>query len=91
MPPFCFALPPLDFELPFDFDELAAVVEPSVFEPVPRAFAQRARAAAASLARVAGDIGRRRPSCFVPPAEAAGEEEDEEEDEDAYETVARDA
>jgi hypothetical protein len=31
----------------------------------PRARAQRARAAAASLARVAADIGRRRPSCFA--------------------------
>ena len=75
-------LPPLRFppEPPDEADE--AVVEPSVRAPVPRAFAQRARAAAASLARVAGDIGRRRPSCFAPAEEAAGEDEEEDEGDD---------
>ena len=89
MPPFLELLPPpplLRFdpepEEPEDPDE--AVVEPSVRAPVPRAFAQRARAAAASLARVAADIGRRRPSCFAPAEEAAGEEEEEDDDFDDF-------
>lgn len=74
-------IPPLRFALellPPPLDE--AVVEPSVLAPVPRAFAQRARAAAASLARVAGDIGRRRPSCFAPPEDAVEEEEEDDDD-----------
>jgi hypothetical protein len=75
MPPFPFAEEDDFFAVPELF------VLPSVVAPVPRAFAQRARAAAASLARVAGDIGRRRPSCF------AADEDPEEEDGDGDEDV----
>ena len=62
-------------------DDFFAVPElfvlPSVVAPVPRAFAQRARAAAASFARVAADIGRRRPSCFAPDEDLVEVEEAE--------------
>ena len=90
MPPFFELLPPrpllrFEPEPPEELDDPdEAVVEPSVRAPVPRAFAQRARAAAASLARVAGDIGRRRPSCFAPAEEAAGEEEEDDDDFDDF-------
>ena len=56
-------MPPLRFADPSDellVELFAAAVPPS-------RLAQRARAAAASFARVAADIGRRRPSCFEPP------------------------
>ncbi len=82
-------MPPFRFAEEEDDDDFFATPElfvlPSVVAPVPRAFAQRARAAAASLARVAADIGRRRPSCFAP------EEDPEEEvvDDDDDEAVAR--
>ena len=88
MPPFRLAeaeeafAPPLLFDPPLLLEPPDALEPPSVVAPVPRAFAQRARAAAASLARVAGDIGRRRPSCFA-PAEEPAEEEDDDEGDDA--------
>ena len=59
-------LPELAFA-PLDFVELAEVLLLAAFRR-----AQRALAAAASLARVAADIGRRRPSVFVLPVD--GEE-----------------
>lgn len=52
--------PPLFLAEPDDFDAPLAVPP-----PLP-ALAHRARAAAASFARVAADIGRRRPSCLAP-------------------------
>jgi hypothetical protein len=77
-------MPPLRLAPPDEPDPppLEAVVEPRVRAPLPRAFAQRARAAAASLARVAGDIGRRRPSCFAAPEEAGEEVADDGDDDD---------
>ena len=78
MPPLLFAEPPLLFAAPplFLAEPPVLLPEPPLVlaetlgivdaELSPRA-AQRARAAAASFARVAGDIGRRRPSCFAPP------------------------
>ena len=91
IPPFGLAEDDEPFVLP-ELLELPALLElpvlfepPSVVAPVPRAFAQRARAAAASLARVAGDMGRRRPSCFAPVEEPADEEDDDDDGEDAAE------
>lgn len=66
-------IPPLRFEPPLllDLFELvfaaALVVAPPVLAP---RRAQRALADAASLARVAADIGRRRPSVLAEPPEA---------------------
>lgn len=65
-------LPPEVAFAPLDLVEVDEEVEPL---PPPLVRAQRAFAAAASLARVAADIGRLRPSVFVP-------DEDEEEPEE---------
>lgn len=65
-------MPPRLLDDDDDDDEPFAALFEALFGPIDpppfRAFAQRARAAAASFARVAGDIGRRRPSCFAPVA-----------------------
>jgi hypothetical protein len=68
MPPLRFFeladLPPeLAFD-PLDFEELAEVALPPALRR-----AQRAFAAEASFARVAADIGRRRPSVLPPPVD----------------------
>jgi hypothetical protein len=73
MPPLRFFeledLPPELAFAPLDLDELADVLEPAFRR------AQRAFAAAASFARVAADIGRRRPSVFVALADVEEPEE----------------
>lgn len=71
-----------DEPLPALFEAVLEALFGPIDPPPLRAFAQRARAAAASLARVAADIGRRRPSCFAPVAAEEEAEPDVEVEED---------